>query len=107
MECRRGQFSLTLPALEAASRMRKRSLAPFRGVHPEIMGGGEISMNKQAYQCCFCENTIDSSKDGITSIIVIANWEKEDKLQQEQQLFCHSECLSSRLSKNIPLYIFD
>jgi hypothetical protein len=64
-------------------------------------------MDNQMYQCCFCENSIDSSICGITSIVVISNWEKERNLQQEQQLFCHVECLKAQLSINVPLYIFE
>jgi len=64
-------------------------------------------MNKQIYQCCFCENDIDSNKFDVTSLIIITNWEKEKSLQQEQQLFCHIECLKNQLSKKVPLYITD
>ena len=42
-----------------------------------------------------------------TSLIVVANWENGNNSQQEQQLFCHFECLKKRLSKNAPLYIAD
>jgi hypothetical protein len=66
-----------------------------------------FSMSNQGYQCCFCNQNIESSKIDITSLIVISNWDKPQVEQQEQQLFCHMECLRSKLSSNTPLYIAD
>lgn len=62
-------------------------------------------MNNQKYQCCFCGGNIESNQIDITTLIVVSNWDKQSELQQEQQLFCHVECLKSRLKKNVPLYI--
>ena len=61
-------------------------------------------MERQLYQCCFCGREVISNELDITSLIVIANWEKEDSLQREQQLYCHIDCLRKRLSKKISLY---
>ncbi|GAC44188.1 hypothetical protein PPOP_3591 [Paenibacillus popilliae ATCC 14706] len=64
-------------------------------------------MSSQVYQCCFCNQKIESTKLDITSFIVISNWDKSREEQQEQQLFCHMECLKSKLGSNTPLYIED
>jgi len=64
-------------------------------------------MSKQKYQCCFCGENIESNQIDITALIVVSNWDKQQDLQQEQQLFCHMECLRSKLAKNVPLYIAD
>lgn len=55
---------------------------------------------QEKYQCCFCGNSI---QDNITSLIVVYDWDKDENLQQEQQLFCHKECLKKNIFKNVPL----
>lgn len=57
------------------------------------------------YQCCFCGNRIET--DDVTGLIDVSNWEKDKNEQQEQQLFCHMECLKEKLSAKTPLYIAD
>ena len=64
-------------------------------------------MSNQKYQCCFCGENIESSQIDITALIVVSNWDKEQDFQQEQQLFCHMECLKSKLEEDVPLYIAD
>lgn len=67
-------------------------------------------MNNQKYQCCFCGENIQSNQidvTGLTGLIVVSNWDKSQELQQEQQLFCHMECLRDKLAKDVPLYIAD
>ena len=64
-------------------------------------------MSSQNYQCCFCGKSIISNQIDVTSLIVVSNWDKEQTLQQEQQLFCHAECLRSKLAGNVFLYIAD
>lgn len=64
-------------------------------------------MNNQKYQCCFCGENIESNQIDVTGLVVVSNWDKTQDLQQEQQLFCHIECLRSKLTKNIPQYIAD
>lgn len=64
-------------------------------------------MSNQKYQCCFCGESIESNQIDITALIVVSNWDKKQALQQEQQLFCHMECLRSKLAENVPLYIAD
>lgn len=68
---------------------------------------GSDKVKNQKYICCFCGEDITSNEIDITGIIVVSNWDKGSERQQEQQLFCHINCLKERLSKNIPLYIAD
>ncbi|QHE50870.1 MULTISPECIES: hypothetical protein [Pontibacillus] len=63
--------------------------------------------DNSSYQCCFCDKRIISKKPDITSIIVVSNWDKASDTQQEQQMFCHMECLKKSVSDNFPLYIAD
>lgn len=67
----------------------------------------ENVMKDLEYQCCFCGDKINSGNIDITSIIIISNWDKDKNMQQEQQLFCHIECLKKHLSKNTHIYISD
>ena len=64
-------------------------------------------MINQVYQCCFCKQKIESTEVDITSLIIISNWDKSQDKQQEQQLFCHMECLKNKLDNSISLYITD
>lgn len=65
------------------------------------------NVKNQKYICCFCGEGIVSNEIDITGIIVVFNWDKGSERQQEQQLFCHINCLEERLSKKISLYITD
>ncbi|MCT4686380.1 hypothetical protein [Vallitalea sp.] len=60
---------------------------------------------KKKYQCCFCGKEIKSNHIDITSLVVISNWDKTIDNQQEQQLFCHMNCLKDKVNKEVPLYI--
>jgi hypothetical protein len=59
----------------------------------------------QKYQCCFCGDVISLNEVDVTSIIIVTNWDKNQDKQNEQQLFCHIECLKNRLAKSINLYV--
>lgn len=61
-------------------------------------------MEKNSYQCCFCDKQIISD---VTELVVVANWDKDKSSQQEQQMFCHMECLKKAVSSKFPLYIAD
>lgn len=61
----------------------------------------------QKYQCCFCGESIESNQVDVTGLIVVSNWDKNQNLQKEQQLFCHMECFKNKLAKNVILYIED
>jgi hypothetical protein len=72
-----------------------------------MAGNEERKMDKQKYQCCFCGDSIIPNQLAVTGLTITTNWEKESGLQQEQQLFCHLECLRENLSTNVPLYVAD
>lgn len=55
------------------------------------------------FSCCFCGESIKPSKIDITSLLVTINFEKEEKLQYDQQIWCHYNCLKSKLPKDFPL----
>jgi len=64
-------------------------------------------MENKKFQCCFCDKAIESNQIDITSLIVVSNWDKNQDQQQEQQFFCHINCLKNKLSENAPLYIIN
>lgn len=65
---------------------------------------GSDFMEKNSYQCCFCDEQIISD---VTELVVVANWDKDKSSQQEQQMFCHMDCLKKAVSSKFPLYIAD
>lgn len=59
------------------------------------------------YVCCFCGKTIASNDIDITSLSLTSNWDKDESLQNTQNLFCHFLCFKSKVLPDIPLYIED
>lgn len=59
---------------------------------------------KKKYICCFCNNEIMSGTIDITGLIVITNFDKNEKKQEVQQLFCHILCLKEKLPTTVELY---
>lgn len=56
------------------------------------------------YDCCFCSTKIISDVIDVTALIIITNYDKNEKKQEVQQLFCHINCLKSKLPATVPLY---
>ena len=54
------------------------------------------------YQCVFCGKKINRETENVTSMLITSNWEDEEN-QEDQQVFCHLNCLKQRCaaSKNI------
>jgi hypothetical protein len=61
---------------------------------------------KKKYLCCFCNNEIISGSIDITALIIITNYDKSEKQQEAQQLFCHIDCLKIHIPST-PLYALD
>jgi hypothetical protein len=61
---------------------------------------------KKKYICCFCSAEIISNTIDITGLIVITNFDKSEKKQEVQQLFCHLLCLKEKLPSSVSLYGF-
>lgn len=60
-------------------------------------------MQNSKCQCCFCGEKIEFN---ITALLLITNYDKGFDKQQEQQFFCHINCLK-KLNRSIPLYLVD
>jgi len=45
-----------------------------------------------------------SNNVDITSLVIITNFDKNEKKQEVQQLFCHILCLKTKLPETVPLY---
>ena len=54
------------------------------------------------YLCCFCGEAI---QDKVTALLAVTNWQKDEYYQENQQLFCHKECLRKSLDNPDHLYI--
>ena len=59
-------------------------------------------MNK--YQCIFCGKTINKEREKVTSLLITANWEDENN-QENQQIFCHLDCLKSKCQNPENIFI--
>ncbi len=59
------------------------------------------------YQCCFCARTIASKAPDVASLVYAPCIDHADQEDNEQELFCHTECLRSRLHKSAILYAAD
>jgi len=59
---------------------------------------------KKKYECCFCSTEIISNTVDITGLIIITNFDKSEKKQEVQQLFCHILCLKEKLPTTVSLY---
>jgi hypothetical protein len=67
-------------------------------------------MGASVYQCCFCGEGIGENQEKFNSvdpcsIILIANWEKAQSVQAEQQFFAHLSCFKNTLWKNVPVEV--
>jgi hypothetical protein len=59
---------------------------------------------KKKYECCFCSTEVISSSIDVTALIIITNFDKSEKKQEVQQLFCHINCLKDKLPATVSLY---
>ena len=58
-------------------------------------------MNK--YQCIFCGKLIKNSEK-VTSLLITTNWQNECE-QENQQVFCHLECLKNKCHACENIYV--
>ena len=61
--------------------------------------------NKLEFECCFCNQGIESNKTDPCDINVLINFDKVEDRQYSQNFFCHLMCLKAKLSPKIPLYL--
>ena len=66
----------------------------------------EVDM-KVAYQCCFCGQGIESRVPDVGGLLYTTAIDRHPDDQQEQQLYCHTRCLSQRLHSSVKLYVVD
>jgi hypothetical protein len=69
------------------------------------MGGN--NMNAYGAHCMLCGKEIVPGKYGLCAIILVTHWNEQQEQQQEQQLFCHEDCIKKAAHKTVPLYILD
>ena len=62
------------------------------------MVGQSVAMNG----CCFCDEAVDPSLTQSLTFVVAAASRLEDGDAPTQQLWCHEQCLSDRLSAAVP-----
>jgi|GEM_PF-2298042 len=59
------------------------------------------------FACCFCGETVERVKPDVGSLLYIARFDRSEEEQSPHQLFCHAECLRSRLHQSAKLYAVD
>ena len=65
----------------------------------------EIIMSDLSFECCFCDEGIESNKTDPCDLNVLINIDKPKKRQYNQTFYCHLQCFKEKLSKRIPLYL--
>jgi len=61
----------------------------------------------QGYQCCFCGKKVDPTPPDVASLMYTTCFDGPKKLRHDQELYCHTECLRTRLYPNVKLYVVD
>jgi hypothetical protein len=56
------------------------------------------------YLCCFCGQSIDSSKTDPAEISVLINFDKECDQQVAQLFYCHITCFREKLNDQIKIH---
>lgn len=51
--------------------------------------------------CCFCNEGIYSSEVDPCDLNVLTNWDKEKSKQAHQTLWCHLDCLRSKIHPQV------
>lgn len=82
----------------------KLKINPF-ALHAHASSYMKFSDTK--FGCCFCGETVERVKPDVSSLLYLACFDRSEEEQSHQQLFCHAECLRSRLHKSAKLYAVD
>lgn len=61
-------------------------------------------MDKERIDCCFCGETLDGLD--ASYLLAVTRWGRPDD-EGVQSLWCHIECLKSRLQSSVPLGVHD
>jgi len=56
------------------------------------------------YQCCFCGLGIEPAVPDTGSLLYTTCIDGPSQKQHDQEIFCHSQCLASRLHPSVQLY---
>ena len=57
-------------------------------------------------ECVFCGTPISPMElGGVTALILIANWDKDEERQHDQQMFCHLSCFKRTMHNPDYLYV--
>jgi hypothetical protein len=61
----------------------------------------------EKYQCCFCGTTIDPVSPDVGGLLYYTCADRGKGFQSDQQLFCHTRCLTERVHQSVHLYVLD
>jgi len=61
----------------------------------------------EKYQCCFCGRTIDRASPDVGGLRYYTCADRGEEFQSDQQLFCHTTCLTDRLHPSVHMYVLD
>lgn len=59
------------------------------------------------YQCCFCGQTIAAVSPDVGGLLYTTCVDLDEQFQRDQQLWCHTKCLTDRLAPGVKLYVLD
>ena len=59
------------------------------------------------YQCCFCGKTIPPTSPDVGGLLYYTSAERAREFQRDQQLWCHTKCLTERLHPSAIMYVLD
>jgi len=62
------------------------------------------SINELNYRCCFCNQSIASSKVNPAEINILINFDKTDDQQYNQTFFCHTLCFKEKLDNALKMH---
>lgn len=60
--------------------------------------------NELNFKCCFCNQTILSSKTDPAEINVLINIDKSEDQQYSQNFYCHIACFKEKLHEKIAMH---
>ena len=59
------------------------------------------------YQCCFCGQAIKPISPDVGGLLYYTSAERARKFQTDQQLWCHTKCLTEKLHSSVKMYLLD
>jgi hypothetical protein len=59
------------------------------------------------YQCCFCGKGIAHVSPDVGGLLYSTCADRAREFQLDQQVWCHTKCLTDRLHPSVKMYVLD